>query len=256
MEYKLHEIAKLAGVSSRTLRYYDNIGLLPPLRLSEAGYRIYGPAQVNRLQEILLYREMGLELSTIARILSGDAYARTSALQAHLVSLQAQHNRIACMITTVEKSINETRGDITMTDTEKFEGFKRSLISQNEAQYGKEVRATYGDAAVDASNAKLMGMSEAQYHAYEELTAEILSLLRSALQNNAEPSSEDARIICEKHREWLMFFWKDYSPDVHVSLAQTYVADDRFRKYYDDQAGAGAAQFLYDALLLFTETIK
>ena len=87
MEYTIKALAELAGVTPRTLRWYDSENLLKPLRITDAGYRIYGPEQVDRLQTILFYRELGLELSTIRTILDDPAFDRLAALQSHLTDL-------------------------------------------------------------------------------------------------------------------------------------------------------------------------
>ena len=103
MEYTVKALADLAGVTPRTLRWYDRIGLLKPLRTTEAGYRLYGPAQLDRLQDILFYRELGLDLASIRTILDDPAFDRQAALQSHLAELEARRARRAALLLTVPR---------------------------------------------------------------------------------------------------------------------------------------------------------
>ena len=116
----------------RTLRWYDRIGLLKPLRTTEAGYRLYGPAQLDRLQDILFYRELGLDLASIRTILDDPAFDRQAALQSHLAELEARRARLDDLILTVQRTINDIKGGTKMTDQEKFEAFKRRTVEANE----------------------------------------------------------------------------------------------------------------------------
>ena len=110
MEYSITALAKLAGVTPRTLRWYDETGLLKPLRTTTAGYRIYGPLEVERLQDILFYRELGFELSDIRSILDDPAFDRQAALQGHLAALKQQRERLDGLIQTVQKTISTLQG--------------------------------------------------------------------------------------------------------------------------------------------------
>jgi len=250
MAYTVHKLAKLAGVTTRTLRYYDQIGLLKPGR-TDSGYRLYGPVQVDTLQQILFYRALGFGLENIRRLLSSPDFDRKTALEDHLRALLEQKAQLEALIETVGKSICELEGGAVMNDSEKFDGFKKQLISDNETAYGAEVREKYGDAAADASNAQLAGMTMEQWQTQKALSEEILALLKAALALG-DPSCVQAQLACEKHRQWLSFFWKDraYSKQAHRGLAEMYVEDERFRAYYD-KVGKGAAEFFRAALDIY-----
>ncbi len=249
MEYSINRLARLAGVSTRTLRYYDEVGLLSPMRISSNGYRIYGQKEIDRLQQILFYRELGVPLDEIKNIVCSEKFDGIAALEGHLAALKAKREQIELLIANVEMTIAASKGELTMSDKEKFEGFKRKMIDDNERQYGKEIREKYGDAAVDASNAKLMGLTEEQYGRVEELSRRINESLKLAFEQG-DPSGELAQKVCELHKEWLGYFWNFYSKEAHLGLAQTYVEDPRFRKYYDSIA-EGCAEFLYEALKIY-----
>ena len=126
----------MAGVSARTLRYYDEIGLLKPARISSSRYRIYTSQEVEKLQQILLYRELDVELDIIRSILDSPNFDALTALNEHLKRLQEKQVQLNTLIHNVEKTIASEAGRVTMQDKEKFEGFKHNLVQQNEEMYG------------------------------------------------------------------------------------------------------------------------
>ena len=105
MEYSIQQLSRLAGVSTRTLRWYDKIGLLKPVRVAESGYRYYGPAQVDRLQDILYYRALGVELAAIQKCLDDPSFDRLAALRGHLTALEAEQRRLARLIFSLKQTI-------------------------------------------------------------------------------------------------------------------------------------------------------
>ncbi len=251
MEYTVNKLAKLSGVTTRTLRYYDQIGLLTPERVSENGYRIYGQVQVDALQQILFYRELGLGLEEIREIILSPDFDQKTALQSHLSSLMERKRQIDALIENVGKTISALEGETIMNDNERFEGFKKKLLEDNEKTYGLEVREKHGDEEVDASNAKLAGMSEEQWKMQNELSTEINEALKAAVELG-DPACELAQRACDLHRQWLCMFWKDgaYSKDAHRGLAEMYVADERFKAYYEKIA-EGTAEFFLKAMGIY-----
>lgn len=249
MEYTVNKLARMSGVSGRTLRYYDEIGLLKPARINSSGYRIYGQMEVDLLQQILFYRELEVSLEDIMEIIHQEDFDRRVALKEHYNKLKEKRARLDNIMATVEKTIASIEGGLTMQDQEKFEGFKEKLIDDNEKKYGKEIREKYGDDTVDASNAKLRGMSQEDYHAMTELGEDIMELLKKAYAT-ADPSSAEAQLLAEKHKEWLMYSWTSYSKEAHAGLAEMYVADERFTAFYD-KAVEGGTQFLRDAIMIY-----
>lgn len=241
MEYSIRALSEMAGVSARTLRYYDEIGLLKPSGVSEAGYRYYGDEEVAVLQQILFYRERGFELKKIQKILYQDGFDIMSALEEHLLELEAQREHVDLLIRTVRKTISSMRGEMSMSDQEKFAVFKEKLIKENEEKYGAEVREKYGTAALDESNRKLMNMSEADWEDFRMLEQEILTRLKEGVAAGISPESEEARQITVLHRRWLEKTWKQYPAEAHRGLAAMYAADERFRAYYDREADGCAA---------------
>lgn len=247
MEYSIHELSRLSGVSTRTLRWYDEIGLLKPGRVAPSGYRYYGPAQVDRLQDILFYRALGVELARIQACLDAPSFDRLAALREHLTALQARKAWLEELIRSVEQTIACEERKEPMEDEQKFAALKAKLVADNEAAHGKEARANYGDGAVDAANASVMGLTQEQYDTWNALDAELRRRLEAAVQAGLAPDSDEGRQLCALHRRWLAVTVKDLTPQKHRGIARLYVLDERFTAYYD-RAVPGCAQFLRDAV--------
>jgi len=250
MEYTVHKLAAIAGVSSRTLRYYDELGILKPARINSSGYRIYGQAEVDALQQILFYRELDVNLDKIKCIISASEFDVTSALKEHHHKLLEKRGQLDSLITNVEKTIAQKEGRTTMTDKEKFEGFKQNMIDENEKTYGTEAREKYGNDAVNKSNEKVKGMTEAEYNEMTKLSSVVLQTLEAAFKTG-NPAGELAQRTADLHRQWLCYFWETYSKEAHAGLARMYVENPGFTAYYDKKQ-PGMAAFLRDAILIYT----
>jgi DNA-binding transcriptional MerR regulator len=250
MEYTVQKLGKLAGVSTRTLRYYDEIGILRPSRINSSGYRIYGQKEVDRLQQILFYRELGVSLDEIKKIVMNPSFDEAAALRDHREKLLEKRAQLDVLIANVEKTIQFTEGRVNMSDQEKFAGFKKKMIDDNEQKYGKEAREKYGDDAVNKSNAKLMNMTEDEYNAVTGLEKQLKETLAQAFATG-DPAGELAQKAAQLHKEWLCFYWTEYSKEAHAGLAQMYVDDERFKAHYDKEQ-PGTAEFLRDAIRIYT----
>jgi len=246
MEYTVSQLAKISEISSRTLRYYDEIGLLKPAKINSSGYRIYEETEVDRLQQILFYRELDISLEEIKKIISEPTFNQTIALKDHYDNLIKKRAQLDILIATVEKTISYKKGEICMSNKDKFKGFKEKLIKQNEEKYGAEIRKKYGDDTIDASNAKLRDMSQAEYDKMKEIEKEVIDLLVGAFKTE-DYTSDAAKKLVMKHKEWLMYSWVSYSKEAHIGLAEMYVADERFASYYNQHVEGGAT-FLREAI--------
>lgn len=254
MEYSIKEVSEIAGISARTLRYYDSIGLLRPAGVRDSGYRYYGEREMDLLQQILFYRERGFKLEQIAKILYSEDFDVMSALGEHLEELEKEQARIHSIITTVKKTIASMKGEITMTNQEKFEAFKKDAIQKNEETYGEEIRKKYGDEEVDASNQKMLNMTEEEYKHFSALSQEIIDSLKAAVQAGEKPDGEVGRKLAILHQDWLKMTWKTYTVEAHKGVAQMYILDERFTKFYDSEV-PGCAAFLNDAVNYWAEKI-
>jgi DNA-binding transcriptional MerR regulator len=250
MEYTVQKLGKMAGVSTRTLRYYDEIGILKPARINSSGYRIYGQTEVDRLQQILFYRELGISLESIKDIVTAPDFDGAKALREHRERLLEKRVQLDLLISNVDKTIAVTEGRIKMSEKEKFEGFKKNMIEENDKKYGKEIREKYGDETINKSNNKLKGMTQEEYDKITKLTNEVTETLSAAFKTG-DPAGDLAQKAADLHRQWLSFYWDSYSKEAHAGIAQMYVDDERFTAYYDKEV-PGTAEFLRDAILIYT----
>ena len=164
----INELVKLSGVSARTLRYYDEIGLLRPSAVGGNGYRQYSQEDIDRLQQILFYRELDFKLEEIKKLLDHSDYEVKEALKKQSELLKKKRQFIDNLLITIEQTIQTMEGELMMTNEQKFDVFKNKFIKENEKSYGHEIRDKYGEAQVEASNKKFREMTEEQYNAMQQ----------------------------------------------------------------------------------------
>lgn len=254
MPYTITELANLAGITNRTLRYYEDIGLLKPARNDSSGYRIYTTLEVDALQQILIYKSLGFELSLIKEVMYNPNFNEVETLKCHIKKLELEKNRISSLIETILKTIDAKERDINMKDNQKFEGLKEQLINENEDKYGHEIRDRYGDNLIDASNKKIRKMTKEDHQKIETQTVEINRMLKEAYLTN-DPQSKTSMKACEMHKDWLLNYWTFYNKEAHLNLVQMYVDDPRFKIYYEN-IQAGLAEFLLEAMKIYLKDSK
>ncbi|MEC0370547.1 MerR family transcriptional regulator [Paenibacillus chibensis] len=238
------EVAELAGISVRTLHHYDDIGLLHPSETTEAGYRVYTGEDLALLQQILFFRELGFPLKQIREIVSRPDFNRREAMELHHKLLLEKRVRLERMIETLEKTMKHEKGEIEMTNEDKFAGFD---FSSN--PYEQEARERWGDQAVDESNAKLNKLSKTEQ---EQLGEEMNAIYRKlAALRNEPPASEEAQQAIGEWYDWLNRMGK-YSLEAFKGLGQMYVDDERFTRNID-QFGEGLARFMRDAMAEYAD---
>ncbi|WP_144558447.1 MerR family transcriptional regulator [Shouchella miscanthi] len=246
MEYTVKQLANLAGVSSRTLRYYDEIGLLKPKRMNSASYRIYGQKEIDRLQHILFYRELDVGLDAIMTLMNEDTFHVEKALLQHKAHLEQKRDRLNQLLQTLEQTIASTKGGEPMSNQSKFAAFKRQQIKENERLYGKEIRKEYGEDTVNETNNHLLQLTESDYLQRQKIENALTERLREA-SNSLVITKETEQEITQLHKKWIMFSWSTYSEQAHIGLADLYVEDERFKRYYDAIA-SNAASILRTAI--------
>lgn len=240
---KVKEVADLVGISVRTLHHYDEIGLLKPKK-TEAGYRIYTDEDLDTLQQILFFRELGFPLKTIKEIMNSPSYDRQEALEMQRNILIEKRKRLEEMITTIDKTLQHMRGEITMSKQEKFKGFD---FSHN--PYEEEARRRWGDNAVDKSNARLEKMTDAERTNLQEKMSEVF--VKLAEIRHLPPESEEAQAVIHQWYELLNHIGT-YTLEAFKGLGQLYIMDERFTKNID-QFGEGLAQFMCDAMAHYAD---
>ncbi len=186
---KVKEVADLVGISVRTLHYYDQIGLLTPDKISESSYRFYSNDNLEMLQQILFFRELGFSLKKIKEIINSPSFDRQEALMLHRKMLLEKRRQLDKMLGTIDKTIQSLKGEITMTNKEKFEGFD---FSHN--PYEQEARERWGDEAINNSNAKLGKLSEDEQKIISERISSIYKKLASLRDTSPESEETQAAI--------------------------------------------------------------
>ncbi|TMW71393.1 MerR family transcriptional regulator [Alteribacter natronophilus] len=240
---KIKEAADLAGVSVRTLHHYDEIGLLTPDTVTDAGYRLYSEANLEKLQQILFFKELGFSLQKIQVILEDPDFDRSEALQLQHEALLEKRQRLDRMINTIEKTIRHEKGEIDMSRKEKFEGFDFSTNP-----YEEEARRRWGDEAVDRSNEKVKQFDQSKQEEMNALYRELAAV------HHLDPASKEAQETIGKWYRMLQQFG-NYTPEMFRGLGEMYVADERFTKNID-RFGTGLARFMKDAMAEFADRKK
>ena len=249
MHRSIQDVARLAGVSSRTLRHYDQIGLLPPSGTGTRGLRRYDDAALRRLQRILLLRDLGLPLTDIGRVLDEQA-DEAGALRRHLDQLRAEQDRLTRQITSVERTVTAIEKGERLMAEEMLDGFDHT-------QHEEEVTERWGADAYARSDAWWRGLGPAGQEEWRARTTALGDAWGEAAARGVDPASEEAQALAARHAEWLGSIpgtpgseqgrpTKEYV----VGLAEMYVADPRFAKNY---GGTGGATFVRDALVAYAE---
>lgn len=252
MRYSIKEVAEMSGISTRTLRYYDQINLLKPSSYTNSGYRIYSENEIDRLQQILLYRSMEIKLEQIQEILDSPNFDTLNALEKHYSQLQEERRKVNQLIQTVEKTIQYKKGEIEMTSAEKFEGFKKERLEENEELYGEEIREKYGEDTINESNKKFMNLSEEDFNQMQDLEKELFKVLE-ILTESQDLESQEAKDVYLLHKKWLSFSWPVYSAEAHKGLVDMYLADERFAEYYNNRTSEKGAVLLRDAVVKYAD---
>jgi len=241
MEWSIQQIARLAGTTSRTLRHYGDLGLVVPSRIGENGYRYYDRTSLLRLQRVLLLRSLGLGLSRIGEIMDGTA-TETEALEIHLNLLRQERQRLARQIRAVEYTLNTLeRNEQPMAET-MFDGFDHT-------QYREEVEERWGKDAYARSDSWWRELTKKERMEFmQELRQLNENWTRLAGLDNADPASEEAQVLAERHISWLRqtagMVGADFAAYV-LGLGDLYVSDERFASNY---GGVKGARFVREAL--------
>ena len=238
-------VARVSGTTSRTLRHYDSIGLLTPASTGPDGRRFYGPAQLRRLQHILLLRELGTPLDTIRRIVDADDPTTVVALMRdHLAAVERERERFARLAATVAATVESIENGTTMTADEIFDGF-------DHAQYEPEARERWGADAVTSSNEawKRLGPEGRKAHLAEHVAiATGLAELKAA---GAADADDAVQVLVARHHAWICVFWTP-NRAAYRGLGDMYVQDPRFEANYA-KYGEGVAAFLRHAIRIYAD---
>lgn len=226
--YSVKQLAKLAGVSVRTLHLYDERGLLKPSARTEAGYRLYGQAELLRLQQILFYKELDFPLQEIGHILDEPGFDLLKALAEHREALTARKERIGRLIATIDKTMsNLKKGETMLTPEELYEGLPKDALTK----WRDETIKAYGREALERSEQALRSMSKPDLHALKAEQQEIMSALLQLAGEDA--TSEKVQTLIARHYHNIRRFWGTAgSPgtqaEKYAGLGKLYLSDGRF----------------------------
>lgn len=239
---KTQDLTRTSGVTSRTLRHYDAIGLLRPTTTGPGGQRLYGPRELVRLQRLLVLRELGLPLDQIARVLDG-ATDDIGALARHVEQLRGQRARIEHMIDAVENTITRLELGMPMEETEMFEGFA-------ENPYAEEAQQRWPDAYAE-SQRRFGHMTKPEQKALFEKGDATTRALAALFRQGVDPSAPEVQAEITNHHAWVSAFWTP-TRAAYTGLGQMYVDDARFTATYDAYE-PGLAPFLRDAMAVWEQ---
>ena len=243
MSYSVGQVAGLAGVTIRTLHHYDEVGLLSPSGRSSAGYRIYEESDLGRLQQILFYRELGVTLEEIATIVNDPRTDAVGHLRRQRGLLIARIERLSAMVAAIDHGVEAKMRGIRLTPEERFEVFGNFKPED----YAEEAQQRWGDTeAYRQSQRRVATYNKEDWLKIKAEEEEVRASLAAAFAAGSGPDSEEVMAAAEAHRQHISRWFYECSYDVHRSLADMYVNDERFRANYDALA-PGLAQFIRDA---------
>lgn len=239
--YTVSKLAKMAGVSVRTLHHYDQIGLLSPSTRTEAAYRLYGEPELLRLQQILFFKELDIPLDEVRQILDDPEFDQIAALEQHRQLLHRRMERLTRLLKTIDRTIERlAEEDMTLTDEELYNGFTTEQVER----YKREAREMYDPALVEESERRVKKMSRAQWTAIgaegEAVTTGIAALA------DREPGDAEVQRLVARHHAWIENFYP-CSAEVYRGLGQLYVEHPEFRAFYEKYR-PGLAEFLSAAM--------
>lgn len=250
MYYTVKAVSELTGISARTLRYYDTINLLKPHHYTESGYRMYSSEELDRLQLILFYKSLQFSLEEIKGMLTnGNTLSHLSMQRERLIE---QANHIDKLIKVIDSTISYQKGEIQMTEQQKFEAFKEEKLKDNEAMFGDELREKYDEATLNKSHAHYRHLSQESFDKAEDAERKMFALLSVMINEDLDISHSIGKEIFEYHKMWLEIMSGMYSNEYHRNMASLYVQDERFAQYYNDRV-EGSCERLSETILHYTK---
>jgi MerR family transcriptional regulator, thiopeptide resistance regulator len=246
--YTVKKLANLAGVTVRTLHHYDQIGLLKPSARTSAGYRQYGEQDLLRLQQVLFFREFGMPLEDIQRVLDKPDFDMLAALEQHYSRLMAEQARVAVMLCTIEKTMQKLKdkeNTMTLTDAELYEGLPKETVER----WQREVTEKYDPALVAESNRRVRKMSKEQWQAIKAEGGAVTLRLAELYKAGAKPESAEAQSAIAGQRRWIEHFYTP-SAEVFRGLGELYATHPEFRANYDKYA-KDLSDFLRAAMVYY-----
>jgi DNA-binding transcriptional MerR regulator len=246
--FTVKQLSKMAGVTPRTLHHYDEIGLLKPSRIGANGYRYYEEKALLRLQQILFYRELGLPLEDIRKLMGRRDFDVLKALETHKESLSRQMERTKRLLVTVDNTIRHIKGEKLMSQKGLFEGFSE----EEQEKYAQEAEQLYDPEIVRESNRKWKSYSAVKKEAIMAEGRQVYEDLIAAMPKGAD--SAEVQAIVERWRRHMDYFW---TPNLEqlLGIANGYSTDPRFKANFD-KMHPQLAEFMLEAVQVYVENAE
>jgi DNA-binding transcriptional MerR regulator len=244
MAFTVGELAKLTGITVRTLHHYDEIGLVQPSDRTRAGYRLYGDDDVLRLQQVLVYKELGLPLDEIAAVLDDPAHSRGDALQRHRAALLAKRARLDAMLASLDAAIRHEKGTTMEANEVKalFDGFDHE-------QYNDEAQQNWGNTdAYKESTRRTKQYGKAEWTAIRAGWDAVFARYAELMAAGAPADDPRVQAAVAAHRDHITRWFYPCSVEIQRGLAEMYVADERFAANIDRFA-PGLSRYVRDAIV-------
>lgn len=252
MYYLIKEVADIAGISVRALHHYDHIGLLKPESVSPAGYRLYTERDLEKLQQVLFFKELGFSLQQTKEIVNSPAFDRRKALISHKKLLIEKKARLEKIIESVEHTIQSIEGGISMDKKEMFNSFDMTQIEEQRKKYAREAEERYGDTdAYKESQQKTSGYKKEDW---AEITSEQQGIYKNIIKYmDKGPGAPEIQEAVERLRNHITRYYYNCTLEIFRGLGELYVQDERFTKNIDKYK-EGLARFLSEAMRIYCDT--
>jgi DNA-binding transcriptional MerR regulator len=253
MVYTVKKLSELSGVTVRTLHFYEEIGLLKPAYYGSNGYRYYEESQLLQLQQILFFKELGLTLKQIQKILGRSDFDQLAALHAHRKSLSKEWEKIGVLLKTIDKTIKHLKGKKKMKDQEMFDGFKVTLVTLTDGQpYSSAEKIVVQSVKNPTKNAEDVAKRGIAYYDDINKTAHALfKELVHCIEKGLNPAADEVQKIIKKHHAFIQRHHAA-TKEVYKAMAQLYAEHPDFRKELD-LVNPNLANFMAKAMDLFSE---
>ncbi len=254
MDYRVKEVADIVGISIRTLHHYNEIGLLNPAYVNEAGYRYYSDNELERLQQIMFFKELKFELQEIKEILDNPSFDRKRALEMQKELLVKKRNRLDEIVKSIEKTLQSIEGGIKMNKKEMFKAFDMSEIEKHKEKYAEETRKNYGDTdAYKECEDKTNRYTKDDWAVIMEKGGEIYSKIAANMDKG--PADPEIQKMIDGYRKYITDSFYTCTLDIFRGLGELYVNDERFAKNINKYS-QGLAEFLKEAISIYCDNLE
>ncbi|AUZ28151.1 MerR family transcriptional regulator [Bacillus subtilis] len=250
MKYQVKQVSEMAGVSIRTLHHYDDIQLLKPSAITDAGYRLYSDADLERLQQILFFKEIGFRLDEVKEMLDHPNFDRKAALQSQKDMLMKKKQRMEEMIQTIDRTLQSIEGGELMNKRDLFAGLSMKDIEEHQKAYADEVRKLYGREIAEETEKRASVYSSDDWRAIMTEFDSIYRRIAARIEHG--PGDVEVQAAVGAFRDHICQYHYDCTLDIFRGLGEVYITDERFTDSIN-QYGEGLAAFLREAIIIYCD---